>query len=172
MRFGPNLALLVGALAGGLALSAASEANAADGAGLFALPPSRPAPTDRAATPSLPPETSPGSVLQLVERAIEVMVAPDPAHVRVVPLMSRGGGGLSVVLPVCEEGCARYATRGVLLTTARGLSDSPSPLSWLTALGGRGARAVIGPPGLAALREDARSARAKVPQEEENAPPE
>ncbi|WP_234022613.1 hypothetical protein [Sorangium cellulosum] len=167
------MALLLGALAGGLVFSAASAASAADGAGLFALPPSRPAPADRAATPSLqPPETSPGPVLSLVERAIEVMVAPNPAHVRVVPLMSRGGGGLSVVLPVCEEGCARYATRGVLLTTPRGLADSPSPLAWLTALGGRGAHAVIGPPGLAALRDDARSARAKMPQEEENALPE
>ncbi|KYF90373.1 hypothetical protein BE20_17820 [Sorangium cellulosum] len=170
MRFGLKLASFAFALAGALA-SAPSPANAADGAGLFALPPGRPDASARAAMPAPePPATSRGTFVALLERTMLAAFAPPPAEVRVAPLVSQGGGGgLRLVLPVCEDGCSRYATRGVLLVTPR---TPDSPMAWLAAVSNHSGRSPEGPPGLAALREEARSARAKVPQEEESALPE
>jgi hypothetical protein len=51
-------------------------------------------------------------------------------------------------------------------------SAPDSPLAWLAAVTNRGGRSPEGPPGLAAVREEARRARAKVPQEEASALPE
>ncbi|AUX24294.1 hypothetical protein SOCEGT47_048310 [Sorangium cellulosum] len=167
MRFGLTLACLIGALAGALP---SSPASASDGAGLFALPPGRVDAEERAPLPlPEPPEASGPTLAALIERAIEIVVFPQAGEPRVVPLVSRGvGGGLRLVLPVCEDGCAQYTTRGVLFVAQRA---ADSPLAWLAALGGRSARAPEGPPGLASLREEARRARAKVPQEEESALP-
>ncbi|WP_437274822.1 hypothetical protein WME90_26615 [Sorangium sp. So ce375] len=167
MRFGLKLASFVGALAGALPPSPA----AADGAGLFALPPSRLDAADHAGMPtSEPPATSRGTFVALMERAVMAVLSPPPAELRVAPLVSRGGGGgLRLVLPVCEDGCSRYASRAVLLVAQ---SSPDSPLAWLAAVGSRVGRALQGPPGLAAVREEARSARAKVPQEEASALPE
>lgn len=172
MRFGLKLASFAGALACALVGALPpSPANAADGAGLFALPSGRPDASVRAAMRAAePPATSRGTFVALVERTMVAAFAPPPAEMRVAPLMSRGvGGGLRLVLPVCEDGCSRYAARGVLLVTQRA---PDSPMAWLAAVSNRGARSPEGPPGLAALREEARSARAKVPQEEESALPE
>ncbi|WP_434041288.1 MULTISPECIES: hypothetical protein [Sorangium] len=168
MRFELKLACLVGALAGVLP---PSLARAADGAGLFALPPSRLDAADRAAMPAPePPGTSGRTIKALIERAVMSTMAPPPAELRVAPLVSRGGGGgLRLVLPVCEDGCSRYASRGVLLVTPR---TPDSPMAWLAAVSNRVAQPTDGPPGLAALREEAHNARAKVPQEEESALPE
>ncbi|WP_437585737.1 hypothetical protein [Sorangium sp. So ce1000] len=168
MRFGLKLASFVGALAGALP---SSPAEAADGAGLFALPPSRLDAADRAGMPTPePPATSGETFVSLMERTMMAVLSPPPADVRVAPLVSRGGGGgLRLVLPVCEDGCARYASRAVLLVAQ---SAPDSPLAWLAAVGSRVGRSPEGPPGLAAVREEARRARAKVPQEEASALPE
>ncbi|WP_438022356.1 hypothetical protein [Sorangium sp. So ce233] len=167
MRFELKLACLVGALAGALP---PSLAKAADGAGLFALPPSRLDAADRAAMPVSEPGTSGRTIKALIERAVMSTMAPPPSEMRVAPLVSRGGGGgLRLVLPVCEDGCSRYASRGVLLVTPR---TPDSPMAWLAAVSNRVAQPTDGPRGLAALREEARNARAKVPQEEESALPE
>ncbi|XXT15297.1 hypothetical protein WME94_34110 [Sorangium sp. So ce429] len=168
MRFGLKLAFLVGALAGALP---SPSAEASDGAGLFAMPPRRLEAAERAAMPAPePPGTSGKTVKALIERVVMATMAPTPAELRVAPLVSRGGGGgLRLVLPVCEDGCSRYASRGVLLVTPK---TPDSPMAWLAAVGNQGARPTEGPPGLFALREEARSARAKVPQQEESALPE
>ncbi|WP_433926764.1 hypothetical protein AB3662_28070 [Sorangium cellulosum] len=168
MRFELKLACLVGALAGALS---PSLAEAADGAGLFALPPSRLDAADRAAMPAPePPGTSGRTIKALIARAVMSTMAPPPAEMRVAPLVSQGGGGgLRLVLPVCEDGCSRYTSRGVLLVTPR---TPDSPMAWLAAVSNRVAQPTDGPPGLAALREEARNARAKVPQAEESALPE
>ncbi|WP_437806780.1 hypothetical protein [Sorangium sp. So ce1078] len=170
MRFGLKLASFVGALAAAF-VGALSPANASGGAGLFALPAGRPDASVRAAIRAAePPTTSRGTFVTLVERTMVAAFAPPPAEMRVAPLVSRGGGGgLRLVLPVCEDGCSRYTSRGVLLVAQR---TPDSPMAWLAAVSNRGARSPEGPPGLAALREEARSARAKVPQEEESALPE
>ncbi|KYF58193.1 hypothetical protein BE08_14780 [Sorangium cellulosum] len=168
MRFPLKLAFLVGALAGALP---PLPAKAADGAGLFALPPSRLDGADRAALRAHQQTgTSGKTVMALIQRAVMATMAPPPAELHLAPLVSRGGGGgLRLVLPVCEDGCSRYASRGVLLVTQQ---TPDSPMAWLAAVSNRGARAAEGPPGLAPVREEARNARAKVPQEEESALPE
>lgn len=168
MRFGLKLASFVGALVGALPTSPAA---AADGAGLFALPSSRLDAADRAGTlTSEPPAMSGETFVELMERTIMAVLSPPPAELRVVPLVSRGGGGgLRLVLPVCEDGCSRYASRAVLLVAQ---SAPDSPFAWLAAVSNRGGRSAEGPPGLAAVREEARRARAKVPQEEASALPE
>ncbi|MGK3992542.1 hypothetical protein [Sorangium sp. So ce1024] len=169
MRFQLKLALLVGALAGALP---SSPAKAADGAGLFALPPGRLDAADRAALRAhqLMTGTSGKTVMALIQRAVMATMAPPPAELHLAPLVSRGGGGgLRLVLPVCEDGCSRYASPGVLLVTQQ-MPDSP--MAWLAAMSNLGGQAADGPPGLAPVREEARNARAKVPQEEESALPE
>ncbi|WP_437730346.1 hypothetical protein [Sorangium sp. So ce1335] len=168
MRFQLKLAFLVGALAGALP---PSLAKAADGAGLFALPPSRLDAADRAALRAHAPSGTAGrTVMGLIQRAVMATMAPPPAELHVAPLVSRGGGGgLRLVLPVCEDGCSRYASRGVVLVTQQA---PDSPMAWLAAVSNRTAQPTDGPPGLAPLREEARNARAKVPQEEESALPE
>ncbi|WP_437541624.1 hypothetical protein WME97_27560 [Sorangium sp. So ce367] len=168
MRFGLKLASFVGALAGALL---PSPAAADDGAGLFALPSSRLDAADVAGMPtSEPPAMSGATFVDLMARAVMAVLSPPPSELRVAPLMGRGGGGgLRLVLPVCEDGCSRYASRAVLLVAQ---SAPDSPLAWLAAVTNRGGRSPEGPPGLAAVREEARRARAKVPQEEASALPE
>lgn len=168
MRFGLKLASFVGALVGALP----SPAAAADGAGLFALPPSRLDAADGAGVPtSEPPAMSGGTFVDRMARAMMAVLSPPPSELRLAPLVGRGGGGgLRLVLPVCEDGCSRYASRAVFLVAQ---SAPDSPFAWLAAVTNRGGRSSPeGPPGLAAVREEARRARAKVPQEEASALPE
>lgn len=166
MRLGHTLAPLLCAV--GCAL-APSPARAGDGAGLFALPPVRVAaagPLD--VPPPVPRSTSIAPVTRWIERAVVAVVPRDPAQPRVLPLVSSGGGGLRVVLPVCEDGCAYPAPREVALAPA---DVAESLFERIIALARR-LPSQSGPPGLSALREDARRSRANVPQQEANALPE
>lgn len=167
MRLGLTLAPLLCAIGGVLA---PSPARAGDGAGLFALPPARAGaagPLD-APPPSIPRSASTAPVTRWFERAIDAVATGGPAQPRVVPLVNGGGGGLRVVLPVCEDGCFRYATRAVALASPEAAG---SLLERLIALVRR-VPSPDGPPGLSAVREEARRSRANVPQQEANALPE